>query len=147
MSVCLRYVPDRAQAEDLFQESFFKVFTKLDQFNGQNLEAWMRTIFIREAINYYHRQYKKIYNQSDIEGFDAEGDEPNALLQMQANDLHQLIAGLPEGCRLVFNLYAVEGYDHKEIAGMLEISEGTSKSQLHRARKLLQEKLGVRHER
>ncbi len=141
MAVCNRYIPDKALAEDVFSEAFVKVFNSLHLFNGNNPEGWMRKIFVNHAINYYHRQWKKNLH-SDLEyAASAEAHWPDALDTMSNQELLEVIAGLPDGCRMVFNLYVIEGYDHNEIAQMLGVSEGTSKSQLHRAKALLRAKL------
>ena len=142
MAICLRYIPERGLAEDLFQEGFIKVFDKLHTLKGENVEPWMKRIFINEAINTYHRKYKvNIQNLSidSIQGSRADEDMPIDNLSLE--ELKTLIESLPDGCKLVFNLFAVEGYSHDEIATMLQISVGTSKSQFHRARKLLQASL------
>ncbi len=137
--VCMRYVGDRTEAEDVMIEGFMKVFEKIGQFNFQgSFEGWIRKIMVNEALMYI-RSRKNIH--VDIE--DAVGvytpDEYST--NLEADDLLALIATLPEGYRMVFNLYAIEGYSHQEIADTLGISEGTSKSQLSRARALLQTKL------
>jgi RNA polymerase sigma-70 factor (ECF subfamily) len=142
MAICLRYIPERGLAEDLLQEGFIKVFDKLHTLKGENIEPWMKRIFINEAINTYHRKYKvNIQNLSidSIQGSKADEDIPIDNLSLE--ELKALINALPAGCKLVFNLFAVEGYSHDEIAEMLQISTGTSKSQFHRARKLLQASL------
>ena len=142
MAICLRYIPERGLAEDLLQEGFIKVFDKLHTLKGDNVEPWMKRIFINEAINTYHRKYKNnIQNLSidSIQGSKADEDLPIDNLSLA--ELKALIDALPTGCKMVFNLFAVEGYSHDEIAEMLHISTGTSKSPFHRARKLLQASL------
>ncbi len=137
--VCMRYVGDRTEAEDVMIEGFMKVFEKIGQFNFEgSFEGWIRKIMVNESLMYL-RSKKNIH--VDIE--DAVGifAEDYAIPSLEANDLLKLIATLPDGYRAIFNLYAIEGYSHQEIATMLGISEGTSKSQLSRARSLLQNKL------
>jgi RNA polymerase sigma factor (sigma-70 family) len=143
MSVCLRYIPHRPEAEDVFHEAFIKVFGHLADHRGGSLEGWMRRIFVNESINYYNRKYKKRL-EDEIASADLVPQAPDALHQLGAEELHRLISDLPAGCRMVFNLYAVEGFEHKEIAQLMGISEGTSKSQFHRARMLLQAKIEPR---
>lgn len=141
LAVCCRYIPNRMEAEDVFHDAFIKVFKNLDHFRGGSLEGWVRRIMVNESINYYNRQIKN-RNFEDIddrhEDFATSSD---ALDGLSAEELRQMIAGLPDGCRVVFNLFAVEGYEHEEIAQMLNISSGTSRSQLHRARFLLKTQL------
>lgn len=141
MSVCKRYIPDQSLAEDVFSEAFVKVFNSLQVFKGGSLEGWMRKIFVNHAINYYHRQWKKNLHSDLEEASYAEAGWPDALDTMSNQELLETINQLPEGCRIIFNLYVIEGYDHNEISQMLGISEGTSKSQLHRAKALLRVKL------
>lgn len=138
MGICLRYIKERNEAEDVFQESFVKVFKNLESYKGPNLEAWMKKIFINSCINSYHRN-KKFYNQVDYEEVsEANFIFDDALSSISNDELLKLINEMPAGYRLVFNLYAIEGYNHKEIGTLLNINEGTSKSQLSKARKHLQ---------
>lgn len=140
LSVCRQYIKDLHHAEDTMLNGFFKVFTHLKDFREEgSFEGWIRKIMVREAISFL-RQHKKMEFQEDP------GHEPpevlnNIISEMNVADIQALIDTLPEGYKMVFVLYAVEGYKHAEIAKMLEISEGTSKSQLFKARKMLQEKL------
>jgi RNA polymerase sigma-70 factor (ECF subfamily) len=136
-AVCLRYVKDKATAEDLLQEGFVKVFSNIAQFRRTgSFEGWVRKIMVNTAIEYY-RKNVKLYlltnMEEEIMGMNVEtiGDD------LEVADIIKLIEQLSPGYRTVFNLHAIEGYTHKEIAKMLQISEGTSKSQLARARYLL----------
>lgn len=144
LAVCKRYIPDDAQAEDVFQEAWVKIFKSLHQYRGGVLEGWLRPTFVHYSINYYNRHYKKRLHQ-DIQAAEnlTECPWPNALDSMTAQEIMQAVNQLPEGSRMVFMLHAIEGYDHQEIGQMLGISEGTSKSQLHRARHLLKNKLAA----
>lgn len=145
--MCQRYCTDRMEAEDVLHLGFLKIFQKLDTFRGGNLEGWVRQVFVREAIDHYRRrQRQRIDYREDTSDLGNEEVPAEILSTLTMQDLQQLIARLPEGARMVFNLYAIEGYDHAEIANMLTISVGTSKSQLSRARKLLQEKLITLHQ-
>lgn len=143
MGVCLRYVGDYMAAEDVLVEGFMKVFEKIDQFKSEgSFEGWIRRIIINEALGYL-RQRKRIQEEADLEEAQWQADGGNLADQtLEAEELMQLIECLPVGYRTVFNLYAIEGYAHAEIATMLSISESTSKSQLHRARALLQQYVG-----
>ena len=142
LAVCLRYAADRMEAEDVLHLAFLKVFTRMDSYRGGSLEGWIRRICVHESINQYQSRQRRLLVYLE-DGHPIPGDEApaDALSSLSLQDLQQLVAGLPEGARTVFNLYAVEGFDHAEIAGMLSISTGTSKSQLSRARKLLQDRL------
>lgn len=140
-SICLRYADDYHQAEDLLQEGFMKVFKALDRFRAEGaLEGWMRRIFVNTAIE-HHRRKHHLYPLVDVLNTEQEEHDPGVLDQLAADELLNLVNGLSPGYRAVFNLYVVEGYPHKDIAEMLGISEGTSKSQLARARVLLQKRI------
>jgi RNA polymerase sigma factor (sigma-70 family) len=141
--VCLRYSKNREEAEDLLQDGFVKVFNHIQQYSGTgSFEGWIRRIMVNNALESLRR--KKIeYSSFDV--MDAEDSNfenaPEALSKIATKDLLAFIQQLPAGYRAVFNLYAIEGYQHKEIGEMLNISEGTSRSQLARARQMLQEKI------
>ena len=150
MGVCLRYCPNRAEAEDALQNTFVKIFTRLDQYRGQGpFEAWARRIAVTTSLHAL-AQHRLRHPGPAGEALDElAGDlptaEPSALDQLAAADLLALLATLPPGYRTVLNLYAVEGYSHQEIGALLGIAEGTSKSQLARARRLLETRLAARH--
>jgi RNA polymerase sigma factor (sigma-70 family) len=139
MGVCMRYAGNEQEAEDVLQEGFITVFRKIDSFEGKGeLGAWLRKVFLNTALMQYRKNKARLQDLDvDVVGFklEATGDDP--FDQLQAADLMEMIQKLPAGARLVFNLYAVEGFDHNEIASQLGISSGTSKSQYHRARELL----------
>jgi len=139
--VCLRYSDNYDDAKDILQEGFIKVFTNLHQFKGKgSFEGWIRRIMVNTALEKYRD--KRYLNRVDEE--DAEKLEKvdyNVIDEMSARDLMKVIQELSPKYRMVFNLFAIEGYSHKEISVLLEISEGTSKSNLSRARVILQEKL------
>ncbi len=140
MVVCLRYAKSAAEAEDMLQEGFVRVFLGLEGFRHQSkLETWMTRVMVNTALN-HHRKKMYLYPMVDVEEIDLP-DEEVSLSGIQLNQLIDMIQSLPSGCQVVFNLFAIEGYSHKEISEMLGISEGTSKSQYARARKLLQEKI------
>ncbi len=140
--ICLSYAGDRELAQDMLQDSFIKIFDKIKEYRMEgSLEGWIRRIVTNTAIDHI-RQRGRIQNYiTDKEEIKDEVNESNALQDLQTQDVLDQVARLPDGARLVFNLYALEGYTHKEIAEKLEISEGTSKSQFNRARKILMSRL------
>jgi RNA polymerase sigma factor (sigma-70 family) len=142
MGVCLRYATDRMEAEDMLQNGFIKVFQKIEDYRGDgSFEGWIRRIMVHSSIEYY-RKYHKMVQLVDFDdaGIDTSVDAL-ATSKLAANDLMALIRQLAPGYRIVFNLFAIEGYTHKEIAEMIGISEGASKSQLSRARSVLKEQV------
>ena len=139
--VCVRYTKSQQEAEDVLQDSFIKVFKNLKGYRGDSrLDYWIKRIVVNTALN---SQRKKLYMYPmvDIDDVKNDYDHSKTLSSFQMEELLNMIRELPTGCRTVFNLFAIEGYSHKEIAEMLEVSEGTSKSQFARARKLLKEKI------
>jgi len=140
--VCLRFARNTLEADDILQEGFIKVFSFLKDFRHDgSLEGWIRRTIVNTAINYYNSKQNE-WSETSIkmaESYQSVSEE--ILDKISTNDLLNLIHELPEGYRLVFNLYIIEGYNHKEIAEMLNISENTSKSQLSRARTALQQRL------
>lgn len=138
-AVCLRYAGNAEEAADILQDGFIKVFKKLDSYRGEgSFEGWIRRIFVNTAIEQFRRK-KYLQPVTEKEENTLEGDYTSALDQLGAKDIMALIQDLSPGYRTVFNLYVVEGYSHKEIGDMLGISEGTSKSQLSRAKVILQD--------
>ena len=121
--------------------AFTKLFERIDQFKGEgSFEGWIRRIIVNESLTYLRRN-KNVYLETEIEAVDREPDFAKRENSLEAEDLMKLISQLPTGYRMVFNLYAIDGFSHKEIAEQLGISENTSKSQLSRARALLQKNL------
>jgi RNA polymerase sigma factor (sigma-70 family) len=138
-AVCLRYAGTAEEAEDILQEGFIKVYKKMASFRGEgSFEGWIRRIFVNTAIEHFRRK-RYLQPVTEKEENTIEGKYLSALDDMATKDVMALIQQLSPGYRTVFNLYVVEGYSHKEIADMLGISEGTSKSQLSRAKVILQE--------
>lgn len=145
MGLCRRYTRDRTEAQDVLQEAFVKIFRYMHQLgSSEKLESWMKSIVVNTAISHYHRNRKQeltLYaHQNDNEDFQGTG----SFQQLHAfgdEFLIRLVNALPDGCRIVFNLHAIEGYSHAEIAEKLQVTEGTSRSQLHHAKYLLREKL------
>ena len=142
LGVCRRYAKTTEEAEDILQEGFITVFSKLNQFKMQgSLEGWVRRIMVSRAIEHY-RKAVRFYPVVDIEGKENELASPeNVLSSISADELLQMISELPEMHRMVFNLYIFEDLDHKEIAEMLNIPVGTSKSTLFYARVMLRNKI------
>ena len=142
--ICLRYSKNEEEAQDILQDSFIKIFTKLDtyQFTG-SFEGWLKRIVTNTSIEYYR---KKI----TMEHLEEIGFNPYLAIDsdrgLEVEELLKMIQELPEGYRMVFNMYAIDGYTHSEIATKLNISEGTSKSQLSRARAYLQRKFKEKFE-
>ncbi|MCD4731750.1 MAG: sigma-70 family RNA polymerase sigma factor [Bacteroidales bacterium] len=140
--ICLRFAGNQMEADDILQEGFIKVFTQLKNFRNEgSLEGWIRRTFINTAINYYRKnlRFSKFHNIDEIEV--AMTNEENIYDTLSKEELVNLIHELPNGYRTVFNLNVIEGYTHKEIGKMLNISDNTSKSQLTRARSILQKKV------
>lgn len=137
-AVCLRYANEYNSAQDLLQEGFIKVFRNIEKFRGEgSFEGWVRRIFVNTAIEHYRKQVN-MYALHDSESKAYEYYDENALETLKQEDIMRMIQKLSDGYRTVFNLYVIEGFSHKEIGDMMGISEGTSKSQLARARYLLQ---------
>ncbi len=144
-ALCRRYVRDEQAAEDLVAEGFYKALTRLHQYEGSgSFEGWLRRIFVNEALMYLRRQRMQ-WQSPDEAPPAALSDRPVAESRLAAEEILALLDELPPGYRAVFNLYAIEGFKHREIADMLGISINTSKSQLLLARKRLQELLAKRH--
>jgi RNA polymerase sigma factor (sigma-70 family) len=138
-AVCLRYAGNAEEAEDILQEGFIKVFKKLDSFRNEgSFEGWIRRIFVNTAIEHFRRK-KYLLPVTEKEENTIEGKYISVLDELGAKDIMALVQELSPGYRTVFNMYVVEGYTHKEIADQLGISEGTSKSQLSRAKVILQD--------
>jgi len=142
LGVCMRYATDRMEAEDMLQNGFIRVFQKISDYRGDgSFEGWVRRIMVHSSIEYY-RKHHKMLQVVDIE---SAANEPSAnavaAANLDAKDLMILIQQLSPGYRMVFNLYAIEGYSHKEIGEIMGISEGASKSQLSRARTILKEQI------
>lgn len=140
--ICLRYGGNATEAEDILQNGFLRLFTHLYQFRFEgSFEGWVRKIFVTTAINYYRQNLKFSH---DVELSEVREDatlDAEVLSVIAARELLAIIQSLPVGYRTVFNMYVIERYDHKEIAAMLGISEGTSKSQLHRAKSSVRQML------
>jgi RNA polymerase sigma-70 factor (ECF subfamily) len=143
--VCLRFARNTLEADDILQEGFIKVFSFLKDFRSDgSLEGWIRRTIVNTAINYYNSKQNE-WKETNIEKAELYQSMAEDILdKISTADLLNLIHELPEGYRIVFNLYVIEGYNHQEIAEMLNITESTSKSQLSRARMALQQRLTQR---
>lgn len=146
LAVCLRYAQNRDEAEDILQEAFLKIFQNISSYRKEgSFEGWMKRVMINHALNYYRRNRKLPYqadidNINETEIMNREEQQANHA-PVSAEKLIALIQMLPPGYRMVFNMYVFEEYSHKEIAGFLNISENTSKTQLLKARRMLRKKL------
>jgi RNA polymerase sigma factor (sigma-70 family) len=138
LTVCRRYANDQTEAEDMLQESFIRVFNNIAQYRFEgSLEGWIRRIVVHTALRVIQKKkirFAEINADLDIE----QSTSADGLTSLSAEELLKLVGALPEGYRIVFNLYVLEGYDHNEIAAMLDINAATSRSQLSKARKVLQ---------
>jgi len=142
LGVAMRYIKDKAHAEDVLQDGFIKVFKNLQKFeNKGSLEGWIRRIVVNTALDQIRKNKK---NQNDLHLDDSNFEivqKSDAIGMLEAEVLMDIIQQLPDGYRVVFNMFAIEGYSHKEIAAELKISESTSKSQYSRAKSVLRETL------
>ena len=144
--VAMRYMKTKEEAEDVLQETYVKAFKNLASFDQRaSLKTWLTRITINTALNHLRRRHEMINWTATEIPFEAVESLP--IDHLQLNELIGFIQQLPTGCQLVFNLYAIEGFSHKEIAEKLEISEGTSKSQLYRAKDLLRSMILNEHQR
>lgn len=138
MSLCLRYAKDEHTAQDILQLGFIKVFNNIHQFKGEgSFEGWLRRVFVSVALR---QLSKKKWNFTEMKESQEEEfyEAPSALSKISEDELHALIRKLPDGYQTVFNLVVVEGYSHEEVGAMLKITSSTSRTQLLKARKMLQ---------
>jgi RNA polymerase sigma-70 factor, ECF subfamily len=148
LGVCMRYCKNRGDAEDVMQDGFLKVFSQVHKFRHEgSFEGWIKRIMINAAIDNYQSNLRLSFIQESVnlgqiqEPTDSEEDDMPAGMNLPKEKLMAMIQELPDGYRMVFNLYAIEGFGHKDIASMLGISESTSKTQLLKARKVLRRKI------
>lgn len=142
--VCLRYSGNVEDANDLLQEGFIKIFKNLTKFRGEgSFEGWIRRIFVNTSIEHFRKKIK-LYNVSEVQENTIEDDDLNILDTLAEKDIISLVSELSPGYKAVFNMHVIEGYSHKEIADVLGITEGTSKSQLARAKGVLKKSLEKR---
>lgn len=140
-SLCVRYTGNTNDADDVFQEGLIRLYRNLNKYQGTgSFEGWARRIFVNSCLDYLKNKQKLLYTELS-DNNDVPTSELSGIDKLTQDDLLKLIQQLPGGYRLIVNLYLVEGYNHKEISEMLGISEGTSKSQLSRARVILQKNI------
>lgn len=144
MAVCQRYCRTQAEAEDVLQDSFIRIFNKLPKYGFQgSFAGWARRLTVNVALKTYQRK-RYALEQSGLDNLPEKGGAPTAYSDLGEKELLDMVQNLPDGYRLVFNLYAIEGYSHKEIGEMLGIQEASSRSQLLKARKVLQRQIEIR---
>ena len=142
--LCCRYVKDLSDAEDILVTAFTHILDRIGQYRGEgSFEGWIKRIVINEALNFLRRK-KNMYMTTTLDDVDYELAAPHEHDRLAEEDLLRMIGELPPGYRIIFNMYAIDGFSHKEIAAQLNISENTSKSQLSRARVYLQKLLAER---
>jgi RNA polymerase sigma factor (sigma-70 family) len=142
MGLCLRYAGSREEAQDYLQEGFIKVFEKLGQYNGSGaLGGWISTVMVNTALIQLRKKKREGYSEDIDEMYHLSNSDHDILDQMSADELMQLVTAMPPGYRAVFNLFAIEGFSHKEIADKMEISESTSKTQFHKAKAYLKKRI------
>ncbi|WP_375583771.1 RNA polymerase sigma factor [Cyclobacterium xiamenense] len=143
LSLCMRYIKDMDLAQDVLVEGFMKIFDNLSQYKKEgSFEGWMRRVMVTQALQTL-RKNKRLSMEVNLDDSEREFTAAPNVNVLEVEELLQLVASLPVGYRTVFNLFAIEGYSHQEICKMLGISENTSKSQLSRARAMLQQKLSI----
>ncbi len=141
LTVCLRYATDRMEAEDMLQDAFIKVYRNISQFKFEgSFEGWIRRIVVNTALKYCQKKKMK-FDEVQPEAASVGGIDPSVYTHLNEAELLKLIHRLPEGYKLVFNLHIIEGYSHEEIAEMLHIKDSTSRSQLVKARRYLQNEI------
>ncbi len=146
LGVCMRYAKDRAEAEDMLQESFIKIFQNLHTYRGEgNFEGWVRRVVVFNAINLYKHRVRHFKEDLDVRDYDAKYDD-DVVSKISVKEILAFVQQMPDGYRLIFNLYAVEGFTHKEISEQLGIAIGTSKSQYSRARDWMKKVLSQHYE-
>ena len=142
LGLCMYYIKDLQQSEDVMLNGFLKVFTKLNQYSSKgSFEGWIRKIMVLECISFLRKKSPLIFTDQ-IEIFETIHDN-EVELKIEVEDLHNYINKLPEACKIVFNMYVIEGYKHSEIAQILKVTVGTTKTQLHRARKALKKMISL----
>ena len=144
LNICLRYSHDKMEAEDVLQMGFVKVFRAINTFKGGSFEGWIKRIFIRESINQYHSRKRKPIDYTEdvlILNNYSSLNFSDAISSLSVEEILKVLSKIPDGSRIVFTMFAIEGFGHAEIAELLGISEGTSKSQYSRARQLLKKQL------
>jgi RNA polymerase sigma factor (sigma-70 family) len=145
LSVCMRYINDKSEAEDVLQEGFIKIFANIVHFRSEgSFEGWMRRIFVNTALSVLRTKQLKFVDSIDNH-LNYSKVEPSVFEKMGSHEIFEMVRTLPNGYRVVFNLFAIEGYSHKEIAEILNITESTSRTQFLKARNALKEKFLSKH--
>ncbi|MEM9836000.1 MAG: RNA polymerase sigma factor [Bacteroidota bacterium] len=144
LNLCLHYAGDRAEAEEILHDAFVRAFKYLDKLDANEaFTAWFRQILVRQAINHFHKKQKReVHLRKHAEEYQENWTNNEAIEQLSKNDALRCLQQLPPAYRIVTTLYVLEGYTHREIAEKLGISEGTSKSNYFKARKLLRKFVG-----
>jgi RNA polymerase sigma factor (sigma-70 family) len=141
MTICRRYAGDQHEAEDMLQDAFISIFSHINQFKSTgSFEGWVKRITVNAAIKILQKRKIKVVGITNDQ-HELISPDFNVLSDLSAEDLLKIISQLPDGYRVIFNLYAIEGYSHDEIAAMLKIKAATSRSQLSKARAILKEKI------
>ena len=144
LGICLRYTRNKSEAEDVLHDAFIKIFTKIDQYSGKgSFEAWMKRITTNTAIQHLRDKAKKrlVISEKEVDEVNIIEEVKEESPQLPAQELMKIIQMLPDGYKMIFNLYVFEKMSHKEIAQLLGISEGTSKSQFSRAKQYLRNEI------
>ncbi|HAW20945.1 MAG TPA: hypothetical protein DCX14_12250 [Flavobacteriales bacterium] len=145
MSVCMRYAPDREQAEDVLQDAFVKVFSHLDSFKREgSFEGWIRRTMVNTSLDQLRKKRGLTIDADISEAEYLAGSDEKSIGKLRVDELMQLIQEMPTGYRTVFNMYAIEGFSHREIADELGVTESTSKTQFRKARTYLMNIIGER---
>jgi len=141
MTICRRYAGDQHEAEDMLQESFISIFSHINQFKSAgSFEGWLKRITVNAALKMLQKRKIKVVGITDDQ-HELMSSDFNVLSDLGTEEILKLISQLPDGYRVIFNLYAIEGYSHEEIAGMLKIKTATSRSQLSKARAMLKDRI------
>lgn len=142
LGICLRYSRDKSEAEDVLLEGFMQIYSKIGSFSYEgSFEGWMKKVMVHTAIDYFRKNRKENFHHNIDDYQEIVSDDIDSLNQLSAKEILTLIQAMPQGYRIVFNLFAIEGYSHKEIAEKFKINESTSKSQLRKARMWLMKKI------
>jgi RNA polymerase sigma factor (sigma-70 family) len=138
MGICMRYTKSRDEALEVVNDGFLKVFTKGEQYDSKYpFKAWFRRIIVNTALDFYRSQQKHYYHENIEEAYEVSSGDSSPVSQLNHEELIGMVQQLPNGYRMVFNLFVIDGYSHEEISNQLDISVGTSKSNLSRAREVL----------
>lgn len=142
LGICLRYSRDKSEAEDMLLEGFIQIYSKIGTYsNAGSFEGWLKKVMLHTAIDYFRKNRKENFHQNIDDYNDLVSEDIDSLKQLSAKEILGLIQTMPQGYRIVFNLFAIEGFSHKEIAEKLQVTESTSKSQVRKARFWLMKKL------